>query len=140
MTETIPDDGRKYYADQEEGWCAWCGETLPMYRHWRTTFCNKRCNNAYFNSLITDARAENRAKLVCVTCGEPIQYAKRADAKYCSRAHCRIARCASRTSAFMCTSMGDHFQSEYMERDERSARMEALPDKNPKPSTRQEKL
>jgi len=92
MKETLPDDGKKYYTDQEDGWCAWCGEALPIYRHWRTTFCNKQCNNAYFNSLTADARAEKRASLVCVTCGEPIRNTKRSHTKYCSHECAAVGR------------------------------------------------
>ncbi len=79
---------KAYYAEQEPGWCAWCGEALPEIRHWRTTFCDKACGNAYFNSLVADARAEEREKLVCRGCGEPIKNAKRQGRQYCSEA-CR---------------------------------------------------
>lgn len=92
---------KKYYDDQEEGWCAWCGETLPLYRHWRTTFCNKQCGNAYFNSLVAETRAAVRANLVCVSCGVSIQNAKRSFTKYCSPACRNMARTAPK-GAFAC--------------------------------------
>lgn len=79
------DADRKYYSDQDEGWCGWCSESLPVYRHWRTRFCNKTCGNAYFNSLVVDARREVRSKLKCLRCGDPIPNATRGDQKYCSR-------------------------------------------------------
>lgn len=92
MNETLPEDGKKYYTDQEDGWCAWCGEALPLYRHWRTMFCNKQCSNAYFNSLAADASAEKRAGLMCVICDEPIRDAKRSHTKYCCHECAAVGR------------------------------------------------
>jgi hypothetical protein len=81
---------KKYYTEQEEGWCAWCGAPLPTFRHWSTKFCRKACNNAYFNGLTADARAEERAKLKCQRCGGPIVGAVKSDTRYC--AACRNRR------------------------------------------------
>jgi hypothetical protein len=81
---------RKYYADQEPADCLWCGEPLPTIRHWRTLFCGRKCSNAYFNNLTAEARAEERADLKCVVCGEAL-HAKRKDVLYCSRKCARVA-------------------------------------------------
>ncbi|MCK9551236.1 hypothetical protein [Aquamicrobium sp.] len=90
---------KAYYAEQEPGWCAWCGEALPEIRHWRTTFCDKTCSNAYFNSLTADARADVRATLACRGCGKTIRDAKRQDRQFCDAA-CR--RRTAQQSAFTC--------------------------------------
>lgn len=90
---------KRYYDDQEEGWCAWCGETLPLFRHWRTKFCGKQCGNAYFNSLVAEARAAARADLTCRGCGQSLQSAKRRDVRYCSE-ECR--KRSDQRSAFIC--------------------------------------
>lgn len=74
----------RFLTEEEPAGCEWCGTTLPTIRHWRTTFCGKACNNAYFNKLTADARAEERARLKCRTCGGPIVGAKKADTLYCS--------------------------------------------------------
>lgn len=72
----------------EPGWCEQCGKRLPDLRHWRRIFCDRKCLNDYFNGLTAKARAEERARLKCVVCGEPITGAKRSHQKYCSE-RCR---------------------------------------------------
>jgi hypothetical protein len=74
-----------YKTLHEPGWCLECDSRLPDRRHWRTMFCNKDCNNAYFNKLTADARREAREKLRCEECGEPIMNAKKSDTRFCGK-------------------------------------------------------
>jgi hypothetical protein len=76
---------KKYHVDMEPADCEWCAKPLPIVRHWRTLFCNKDCGNAYFNKLAADAAAEDRSRLKCEACGNPIKGAKRAHQRYCGR-------------------------------------------------------
>src|SRR5262245_45246626 len=73
---------------EDDDWrrrCQACGEVFPDHAHPRKRFCNKACNNAYFNGLTTTARAENRASLACQYCGTAIMAARRGDRMYCSQ-------------------------------------------------------
>lgn len=83
MTERRPPDER-YLTWEELRDCEQCGKPLPELRHWRRTFCDKRCSNAYFNKMEADARAEARAGKTCEVCGTTYDASKPYQ-MYCSK-------------------------------------------------------
>lgn len=55
--------------DLADDLCRWCKSPLPDTRRLGTVFCGRKCGNAYFNSLETQARREARSALTCQECG-----------------------------------------------------------------------
>lgn len=92
-----------------EDCCGACGKPLPEDRHWRRTFCNKRCNNVYFNGLTAEARAEVRAGRTCAHCGGTFD-GRRGDQLYCSlrcRAYASVARNCGTRQCLQCAGAFD---------------------------------
>ena len=81
--------------------CEECGAEIPPMAHPRRMFCSKRCNNAHFNRLASEALAEARKGRTCPECGGPVADHKKADAVFCGlpcqhAAHARRRREARR--------------------------------------------
>jgi hypothetical protein len=69
--------------------CAFCARTIRIASNWRCSrpVCCDLCASRAINRLAKAARAERRAKLICISCGQPFT-PKRAGAKHCS-SRCR---------------------------------------------------
>lgn len=77
---------------EPDAWCPWCGDPLPEpeERHARKRFCNRQCQDAFFNDLTAERRRAARAGRSCAHCGGTIADSRPASAIYCG------SECATR--------------------------------------------